>query len=79
MHYLCQSISFVDEQMIVDLVDGRRICVPLGFYPTLLNATDQQRGAWELIGPGVGVDWPKLDLQLSVRGIVQGRPERHNR
>lgn len=76
---IAKSVSFADEQLIVDLADGRRICVPLGFYPSLLSATGAQRNLWELIGPGSGIDWPAIDLQLSVRGILEGRPERNRR
>lgn len=76
---IARSVSFADEQLVVDLADGRRICVPLGFYPSLLTASEQQRRQWELIGPGTGIDWPAIDLQLSVRGILDGRPERNRR
>jgi hypothetical protein len=44
-----------------------------------LSATAKQRDQWELIGPGSGIDWPAIDLQLSMRGILEGRPERNRR
>ncbi len=52
---------------------------PLSFYPTLAGATPRQRRAWEFWGDegkgGYAVEWPDLDLQLSIESIVAGRRE----
>ena len=70
-----KAVRITDELLTVDLMDGRQISVPLSYYPTLTKATPEQRLRWEFIGRGGGLDWPDLDLQLSVEGIVAGWPE----
>jgi Protein of unknown function (DUF2442) len=42
-------------QLIVTLVDGRRVSAPLAWFPRLLRATSEQRANWCLIGRGVGI------------------------
>ena len=72
---LATDLAFEGDELVVTLTDGRRVCVPLAFYPTLLGVTDEQRRAWTMIGPGEGFEWPDLDLHLSTAGIVAGTPE----
>lgn len=44
--------------------------VPLEWFPRLRDGTPEQRNNWELIGRGVGIHWPDLDEDLSVRGLL---------
>ena len=67
-----EAVEVTDTQLIVDLVDGRRVLVPLAWFPTLLNATPQQRSRWELIGDGEGIHWPDIDADISVIGLLLG-------
>jgi len=62
--------------MRVVLADGSRHEAPLEFYPTLRDATLAARRDWRLVGGGVGFHWARLDLDLSVAGILDGRRER---
>jgi Protein of unknown function (DUF2442) len=55
------------------LSDGRVIVTPLSWYPTLQSATPKQRKAFE--NSGVGLAWWKLDLHLSVEGMLAGKRE----
>lgn len=68
------DISFKGDRLYVLLTDEREISVPLSWFPRLLNATDEQREAWELIGQGVGIHWEKIDEDISVAGLL-GLPE----
>jgi hypothetical protein len=61
--------------LIVLFRDGRELHLPLQLYPTLLNATPQQRKAWQMIGPGKALYWKDLDLDLSIDGLIQGLRE----
>jgi hypothetical protein len=61
-----------EDDLSVQLVDGRRVIVPLAWFPRLLHATDDQRGNWRLIGDGQGVHWPDVDEDLSVAGLLRG-------
>lgn len=69
-----RDVSFTDDDFTVSLSDGRKIVVPLTWFPRLLSATPDQRSNWELIGPGVGVHWPDVDEDISVEGILRGAP-----
>lgn len=64
-----------DERLTVDLADGRRVSVPLEFYPTLRAASPRQRRNWRYWPYLTAIEWPALDLQLGVEGIVAGRRE----
>ena len=72
------NVSVTDDTLQVELSDGRTIPVPLGWYPRLLHATQEERDNWELIGEGQGIRWPDLDEDLGVEGLIAGRPSRES-
>ena len=61
--------------LTVHLTDGRLHSVPLSFYPTLARATPADRANWRSIGGGIGFHWSRLDFDLPVRGLLEGRRE----
>jgi hypothetical protein len=65
-------VSSNASELTVELVVGRRLSVPLAWFPRLLHANARQRGNWELIGDGEGIRWPDLDEDLSVEGLLRG-------
>ncbi|OGO45316.1 MAG: hypothetical protein A2W37_03940 [Chloroflexi bacterium RBG_16_63_12] len=69
-----QNVTVTDDSLTVDLTDGRTISVPLAWYPRLVHSTPQERNNWRLIGNGEGIHWPDLDEDLSVEGLLLGRP-----
>jgi hypothetical protein len=71
-----QSIEVTDDEITAQLVDGRRISVPLVWSWRLANATPEQRKNYELIGSGEGVHWPDIDEDISARGMLHGIPAR---
>ena len=58
--------------MWVDLADGRRLGVPLAYFPRLLKASPEQRNRYELSGAGSGIHWDELDEDISVEGLLMG-------
>jgi hypothetical protein len=56
--------------MAIALEDGRRLLVPLAWFPRLLEASAEQRKNWRLIGGGTGVHWPDLDEDISVENLL---------
>ncbi|CAN5619934.1 hypothetical protein BH20VER1_BH20VER1_04800 [soil metagenome] len=64
------EVAFNDDELIVTLVDGRRVSAPLAWFPRLLRATPDQRKNWRLIGRGVGVHWDDVDEDISVRSLL---------
>jgi len=69
---LAEGVDFTADELIVSLVDGRKVSVPLTWYPRLAAADDEQRARWELLGDGQGIHWPDIDEDLSVSGILRG-------
>lgn len=69
-----QDVSVSDDELTIALADGRRISVPLAWFPRLLHASPTQRSNWELLGDGEGIHWPEIDEDLSVAGILRGTP-----
>ena len=63
-----------DDAVSVELADGRTISVPIDWFPRLVHGTAAERSNWRLIGGGVGIHWPDLDEDLSVEGLLAGRP-----
>ena len=69
---LAKSVSFDEEMMHVLLTDGRRISVPIIWFPLLLKATPEQRAKYEIGGGGTSLHWPELDEDLAVAGLMAG-------
>ena len=67
-------VEVTEDTLTADLSDGRTISVPLTWYPRLVHATMEERRNWRLIGGGVGIHWPDLDEDLSIEGLLAGRP-----
>jgi hypothetical protein len=63
-----------EDTLTVELADGRSLSVPIAWYPRLLHGSQQEREKWELIGAGEGIHWPDLDEDISVEGLILGRP-----
>jgi hypothetical protein len=69
-----QAVRVTDDEVVVSLTDGRRIAVPIVWFPRLLQATVAQRERWELMGDGEGIHWSEIDEDLSVAGLLRGAP-----
>jgi hypothetical protein len=71
---LALRVSVSDTELAVELADGRRIMVPLVWFPRLLAASAESRANWELLGDGEGIHWPDVDEDISVAGLLAGIP-----
>ena len=69
-----KSVSFDADYMWVDLTDGRRLAVPLSFFPRLRAASDEQRQQCVISGGGVGLHWEAIDEDISVPHLLSGLP-----
>ena len=69
---LARSVVVSDDDLTVQLADGRAITVPLVWFPRLLAASPEARRKWELLGDGEGIHWPDVDEDLSVEGLLAG-------
>ena len=73
---LALEVEVTDSELQVALSDGRRLAVPLSWFPRLQNASPAARQRWRLLGNGEGIHWPDADEDLSVAGLLAGRPRR---
>ncbi len=64
------DVQCTDDELIVTLVDGRRVSAPLAWFPRLLRATPKQRANWRLIGRGIGNHWDDVDEDISIRSLL---------
>ena len=69
-----EQVTVTKDTLSVDLSDGRTIAVPLAWFPRLLHATQRERTKWRLIGKGHGIHWTELDEDISVEGLLAGKP-----
>jgi hypothetical protein len=68
------GLTLTEDTLSVDLSDGRTLSVPLAWFPRLLHATREERLDWRLIGNGEGIYWPAVEEDISVEGLIAGRP-----
>jgi hypothetical protein len=66
------EIAVTDDELVVHLADGRTVIVPLAWFPRLLHASAAERADLRLIGDGEYINWPALDEDLSVAGLLRG-------
>jgi hypothetical protein len=71
---VASEVVVTEDELVVSMVDGRRIPVPLVWYPRLSHATPNERETYEIIGRGTGIHWPLSDEDVSVSGILKGNP-----
>ena len=68
------SVSLTVDTLSVDLSDGRSISVPIAWFPRLMHSTEQERNNWRLIGKGQGIHWEDIDEDISIEGLLAGKP-----
>jgi hypothetical protein len=65
------ELRFDEDFMWVTLADGPVLGAPLAWFPRLLDATPEQRAAYEISPRGLHLD--ALDEDISVVGLFAGR------
>jgi selenophosphate synthetase-related protein len=68
------SVEFTEADLVVTLIDGRRIATPIAWYPRLAKASSEQRQNFEIMP--MGIHWPDVDEDLSVAGMLKGNRAR---
>ena len=67
------KVEIDDQQLTCELTDGRRIGIPLSFYPTLELASPSERANLEQYQ--VSIYWPDLDCDIGLEGLLAGAKE----
>jgi hypothetical protein len=75
-------VEFDADTMWLELADGRRLGVPLAYFPRLLRATPAQRKSCIISGGGTGLHWETIDEDILVSALLLGvgdvtRSEQH--
>ncbi len=76
---LATRVTFDADTLWVDLADGRRLGVPLAYFPRLLRATPAQRKRCVISGGGTGLHWDDLDEDILVSALLLGVGDRTRR
>lgn len=71
---LAESVTVTGNTLTVELSDGRDLSVPLAWFPRLVHTTSAERKSWRLISRGHGIHWIKLDEDISIEGLLAGKP-----
>jgi Protein of unknown function (DUF2442) len=66
-----RAVEFTATELVVTLVDGRKIATPLDWYPRLQRASAKERANFETMP--MGIHWPELDEDLGIAGMLKGR------
>lgn len=69
-----ETVIVTEDTLTVELSDGRSLSVPLTWFPRLVHATPAERKNWRLISRGQGIHWNTLDEDISVEGLLAGKP-----
>jgi hypothetical protein len=69
-----EDVRVTEDTLSVDLSDGRTISVPLEWFPRLLHAKPRERNNWRFIGRGHGIHWKDIDEDISIEGLLSGKP-----
>jgi hypothetical protein len=65
------DVTVTDNRLVVVLADGRELAAPLAWFPRLLEAGEDERRNWRLIGRGQGIHWPDVDEDISVASLLR--------
>ena len=68
------DVKATSDSLTVDLSDGRTITVPISWFPRLSYSTQPERDNWQIIGDGQGIHWEEIDEDISVEGLIAGKP-----
>ena len=69
-----ENVTVTEDTLSVDLSDGRTISVPIAWYPRLSRSEPKERENWQIIGGGHGIHWEDIDEDISVEGLLAGKP-----
>ena len=76
--FMAKEVTFTSKSMAVNLKDGRQLIVPLSFYPTLEQASPEQRENVEIFGEGTSLYFRELDEYISIEALMLGKKELKN-
>jgi hypothetical protein len=73
-HDIITHVVAGGDALVLMPTDGRCLSVPVAWFPRLAHAASAQRADYQLLGDGQGIHWPMVDEDISVMGLLAGRP-----
>ena len=67
---LIKSVWFDDNNIYVEMTDGRVVSKPVKLYPNLNKGNQKQLSNYTIEGLGRWVHWEELDEDLSAEGFL---------
>jgi hypothetical protein len=74
-HLMAREILFSDDELTIVLKDGRRITMPLEWFPRLAKASPEEREEFEIVGAGGLIDWPEIEESILIRRFLHQSAE----
>lgn len=65
------TVQVTEDNLQVDLADGRTLFVPILWFPRLAYGTPAERNHFEISRQGI--HWPDLDEDIGVHTLLLGR------
>ncbi len=65
-----KDVTF-DNKISIHLSSGDVLTIPYSYTPKLKSATKDQLKEYRLIAGGIGIHFPKIDEDISLKGIIQ--------
>ncbi len=66
------AVSIGDDELSVDLADGRSLIVPLEWFSKLATASPAQLEKFEIVDAGREIHWSNLGEEINVSGLMRG-------
>lgn len=60
------------RRIVVELANGKSVCFPAALVEGLADATLKDLAPIRIVGPGVGLRWDTLDVDLAVDALLVG-------
>ena len=64
------DLWFDENKMHISLEDGRELSIPIDWFPSLRDASNEQKNNWRLIGDGEGIHWEDMDEDILVEALL---------
>lgn len=69
-HLMAREVVISDDELTIHLKDGRRITVPVEWFPKLQALKPWEREEYEIIGAGGEIQWPEAEIYILIRRLL---------
>jgi len=70
------KIWFDEDNLWLNFFDGRKLSIPLTYFPRLSQASDNQKKKYTLSGGGTGIHWDEINEDINVVNLLFGSKDR---